>query len=426
MPNLTVWNNRWMALDETLQHVTSRISVTTLKSLAACLQAFGESQFDFFYQGFTNGQLLPSMHYPVEHVLGATLDQVSFDLLVIQRAADQRLDGSVKMKETLQKGDMLAQDALNRATQAGVLAKSAVVTYLHKSANTNVIPYAPVAMVGVPYASLTLRRDLLAIPHEIGHFVYHHADGLALALHQKFPFQPTWFSHWLEEVVADVYGCLVAGPICGLSFQDILLDSPLETIVTDDGEHPVEAIRPYVHIAVLHELGYTRAAAALAARWQGILAQRNQPTTFVTSHGDEEVMLADARVLLEETAVSVLSYLLTERQLNNPNRWSADLPAANSDVENLYTLFEDWVNGPLNLPVCELQQNGNRVGVTEGGGQLENVRQLGETATWRDWFKRQSLQHTNQKLPPMAWMPIYTTGFWPVKGPDGNSNTGMP
>ena len=49
---------------------------------------------------------------------------------------------------------------------------SVALTYLQKSYETRVIPYAEVCLIGIPFTSVRLTEDLLAIPHEVGHYVF--------------------------------------------------------------------------------------------------------------------------------------------------------------------------------------------------------------------------------------------------------------
>ncbi|MCA9923542.1 MAG: hypothetical protein KC421_14285 [Anaerolineales bacterium] len=412
-----IWQKRWNALEKTMQATDIGTTSETLSSMLTCLAAFGKSQFQFFYDGFNSGKLLPSMHHPAEFVLNATLSQVSYDLSVIRQAADQRR--SPHLKDTLEKADQLAQSALNLAVTDKLLKPGTVVTYFNKSAHIRVIPYAPVALVGIPYTAIETPRDLLAIPHEVGHYVYHHATGLAAKLHTQIPFDPPWFNHWIEEIFADIYGCLVAGPVIGLDFQDLLLDNPTEHFTEDDGEHPVDAIRPFIHTTVLNRLGFKNAAEALQDRWAVSERLRNYPESFIPFDSDYEVDLRIARTKLQEVVSHMLNYLQTEYNLTPNTYWTDDLPAGQNDAEAMYTAFENWIAGSLNIHVNTLQTNKNKTGVNTGIPPLQNTRKIGDTNTWRDSLKQLN-QIENQILPWSAWMLIFTAGNWPIKGPEGD------
>jgi hypothetical protein len=403
-----VWPDRWQALQQELTHLQANLPGPTLQALAASLNAFGESQFNFFRNGFTNGRLQPSAPYPIEYVLQATLDQVGYDIAVYQQAAYQRRGGNAG----LQKADQLAYLALEPAVKSGLLKQATVFTYFNKSPLSRNIPYAPLALVAVPFTSTAVPRDLLATPHEIGHYVYWNSPGLIAALRDLLPVQPDWLSRWQEEIFADVYGCLIAGPVIGLDFQDILFDDSLEDFMSDDGEHPVEAIRPYGYTKVLAQLGFTNAAAALNKRWQTMLDARNNPEYFIPVSDFEQVSLEEARIKLEAFALKILDYLTKTRGFNPKKFWSQDLPNG-AEVETLYKKFDKWVNNLPSAPAPSLRVEGDMVGV-DLNGELKNKRQLGATQTWIDNLKRQ----TDPTLPPEAWIPAISSDGWNVNGPD--------
>ncbi|HUM69563.1 MAG TPA: hypothetical protein PLK31_12055, partial [Chloroflexota bacterium] len=93
-----VWRQRWEALSQNLSALSAAYTeaaacdpwMHNAHALTGCLLDFAGSQFDFFYQGFTSGKLLPSMVYPEEHVIRATLDQVAYDTAVIQAVVAYR------------------------------------------------------------------------------------------------------------------------------------------------------------------------------------------------------------------------------------------------------------------------------------------------------------------------------------------------
>ncbi len=417
-----VWQHRSQALDEAINLSQTSCKNQTLNALLSSLQAFGNDQFQFFYNGFNNSRLLPSMYHPAEYVVSATLNQVSYDLSVIQQATEQR--NTPRFKEILDKADRLAQDALNLATDRGLLQPTVAVTYFNKSANIRVIPYAPVALIGIPFTSLTSNQDLLAIPHEVGHYVYHHATGLAANLHQQIPLDPPWFNRWIEEVFADIYGCLVAGPLLGLDFQDLLLDNPAASFTHDNGEHPIDALRPFIHITVLKQLGFSNAAEALKDRWENVMLHRNCPDMFVPFGSDSPVSLADARAKLETVTSNMLNYLLATHHLHPDDYWSKDLKNANDDVTRLYKAFDRWLKNCKLTAVNKLEERNGKIGVLVRDNHAQNIRPLGTTQTWRDSMK-QLVSDQRTVLPFPAWLPIFTSGYWPTKGPEGNADSGI-
>lgn len=422
----TVWQDRWEALAKQLQDTVATYGRSanpgnnkTLHALSESLLAFGQDQFSFFWEGFGSGQLLPSMYMPPEHVLRATLDQVAFDMNTIQRIFDQRQQPN--LQDTLEKADKLAQVALNVAVNSKLLPQCGVLAYFNKSANIRLIPYAPIALIGIPFTTTKAAIDFLAIPHEVGHYVYHHAPGLAAQLHARIPLYPNWINHWIEEIFADVYGTLVAGPVSGLSFQEILLDNAQEKFVADDGIHPPDAIRPYIHSITLRQLGYQQAADALDAAWDNHLAQRHHPQYFAPHKSTTSASLTEARTLIEQTAVFFLSYLQETRQVKQPDPWSDD----SATLASLLQSFTNRLSQPLQVDCYGLTAVGKQIGVVKAGGQPENLRRIGSSQTWRDWFKSESRQNRDTPLPAQAWTPVFTSGHWPVKGPEGNSDGGL-
>jgi hypothetical protein len=412
--DLPVWDDRWGAYQDVLADLIDDLPARTFKALAACLQAFGDSQFQFFRDGFGDGRLWPSAQYPAQYVLRTTLDQVGYDISVIDQAAQQRRDGTKKMQETLHKADQLGQLALNLAVDGGLLPQSTVISYFNKSAYVRTIPYAPLALVAVPYTATSVPRDYLATPHEIGHHAYRHSPGLLADLHNRLPIQPAWCSRWQEEIFADVYGCLVAGPVVGLDFQDILFNHSLANFMSDDGDHPVEAIRPYTYVKVLAKLSFPNAAKALKKEWHHKLAARNSPESFVPYGEHTPISLAEAREKLEAFALQILAYLQDERGIQPQTYWSQDL-AEGEALNSLYQKFAAWVRQPLDVTVPDLKEEGDEVGVVVNG-QLVNKRRKGDTQTWIDAFKQQK----GSQLPPEAWIPVISSDGWNVAGPHDN------
>lgn len=422
-----IWKKRWETLAEILAELSLQYQkeakkdpwVETIQSLVDCLHAFGKSQYKFFYDGFNGKKLLPSMDYPAEAVMRATIDQVAFDIDLFQTAVTQRQNK--KARPTLELADKLAQIALDIAFQSKLLKeKCTAVTYFNKTPLVRVIPYAPVALIGVPMTSIQTPRDLLAIPHEVGHYVFFHAPGLFADLHQLTPIDPNWATHWIEEIFADTFGALIAGPVAGTSFQDLMFDNAYEDFVADNGHHPVDAIRPYGIDRALDLLGYDKAANALDTRWTSLLLQRHNPQTFIP-HGEcGEVSLSEAQTAVGHIIDTFVHYLTKERGVTQPDPWTQDT----TDIDSLYKKFETWLTTKMPpTTVCTLKDLGANVGLVCGGGAPVSVRKKGSTLTWRDWFKEEASQR-NDLIPWMAWMPVFVSMYWPVKGPENHNNGG--
>jgi hypothetical protein len=132
--------------------------------------------------------------------------------------------------------------------------------------------------------------------------------------------------------------------------------------------------------------------------------------------------LTDAITAVDQATTQFVAYLQNSRHVQQPAPWSNDT----ANLDELYTHFTAWLESPPTTPVFALRDLGkNCVGLTNNGGDPVSIRQKGDTNTWRDWFKREVTAH-NSQVAWSAWMPIFTTGFWPVKGPEDNGDGGNP
>lgn len=428
MQETAVWNNRWQALALTLDEMIKQyqaLTNPTFGAMTTSLKAFGGDQFEFFITGFETNRLLLSPEYPPDNINRATLEQVGYDITAIQQAVDQRQDGFPTMKSSLGIADGLTQNALNLGIDSKLIKPAVAIAYFIKAPNIRVIPYAPVAIVGVPYTSFTTVQDYLATPHEVGHYVYHGGAGVASAVHNLLPVMPTWGAGWVEEIFADVYGCLVAGPVIGLDFEDLLSDNDLARFVTSDGEHPVDAVRPYIYTKVLKEMGFVNAAEALNKRWHEILLERGNPQTFSPDDGSGEVPMVVAREFVEETAVVILNYL-KKRGVPTNLTWTQDLPTPDTNPNELYIAFArdlpTLAQTPLNT--LQIEATENKMFVMLPGGTKRNQRKIGSAQTWIDWAKAENRQHNKEPLPFSVWNGIFNAGGWPIKGPECHGTTG--
>ncbi|NJN55367.1 MAG: hypothetical protein HC804_11780 [Anaerolineae bacterium] len=109
--------------------------------------------------------------------------------------------------------------------------------------------------------------------------------------------------NWLEEIFADVYGCLVAGPVMAYDFQELSLDN--KDFNEDDGEHPLAAIRPFIYTQVLRTLEqdnagfYQNAPQLLDANWNSWLIELNASGRILPNGETVPVPLGDAKSHLE-------------------------------------------------------------------------------------------------------------------------------
>lgn len=118
--------------------------------------------------------------------------------------------------------------------------------------------------------------ELLAIPHEIGHYIYDHGKvtvtdpapeptpetgdtpspvtRTVTFAELSNQFQANEYFHWCEELFADLYGCVVAGPLTVLGIQAHLAADSEDRLWIDDGEHPTSVVRPFIMSEMLRVL----------------------------------------------------------------------------------------------------------------------------------------------------------------------------
>ncbi|MCB0047370.1 MAG: hypothetical protein KDD92_18235 [Caldilineaceae bacterium] len=277
-------------------------------AVLAQLSLFGESLFTFALDGLVEGRGKPYVfsqpeklkgRFSSQSLLQAIIDQMTSDLVVIERAFFQRivagLQGRQDRPNTYQS---IAKDELGRADiyawicrelfWAYLIQDAAVITYIHQSARIRTIPYAPVALIGLPPSPLSEPHfSRRAIPHEFGHYLYWNgrekndalwemtqvdvrrrsvnqntvaSPYLRDVLHAKLQARPFWkkmsarLEPWLEEIFADVIGCIIGGPIAAETIQKILITAPGEQFFTNDRIHPPAILRPYIYFWTLHKL----------------------------------------------------------------------------------------------------------------------------------------------------------------------------
>lgn len=331
---------------------------------------------------------------PPLHLIRACFRLIGVDAEILQRAIVQRrwrADSAGHYTRSLQATSLLVTDKLAALALApfqqqlpGVLDVKPL-TYFSRETHIHRLPYSDrFLLVGLSYDLLppeASRRfygattaggakglpafELMAIPHEVGHFVYHNArlnDGTTcLALGEHFQENP--YGRWAEEIFADTYGCLVAGPLTALGLQAILATGDRAQIAVDDGEHPTPIVRPFVLSEILRELGrqqpdryaFAQAIESLDANWAGILQRWGfEIVETVESGGALRIALPGPAGDYRETVVNVTKLLdalrpmiqaFVQKLLENANLspWagaagnelSADIPWNREDYADL-------------------------------------------------------------------------------------------
>jgi len=463
---LDVWEKRWNAFERILPLDRDREDARgeskpyarydTLKSLRQCLYVFGRSHYDFFKSGFEGDEglhLEPSSEYPKEYVLSTILQQISFDLDVMARAAHFRLPSAApQLRETLNKADILAYTALQPAIDAKLLTETTVVTCFQKSVSVRLMPYAPVALIGIPFSAIDCPRDLLAIPHEVGHYVYRHGilqncqntgTRFEALLANQLAGRPQWLLNWVEEIFADVYGCLVAGPVIGLSFQDLQAELSLQDFISEDGEHPTPALRPNVyHHALKHTNLCAGATQALENNWTKYLATR--PLLGQLKFSGKDVAGQPVDVDQVNTEIAGVIDLIMNKHLNsllNSNRsgahsqnsvWKWDDLASGEAVEHLYDKFTERVKAlpstvdgyvPELLIAGEKGDAKMRLETPRAGNSVKPIeRKPGATGLWIDALKASKGSGQPLTMPAEIWTALLSGNGWAIEGPGGNAH----
>jgi hypothetical protein len=450
--SIDVWDKRWSALERILQaeHEGAEYRIDgklypryeTLKNLRQCLYVFGRNHYDFFKNGFAGSHgvyLEPLREYPKEYVLSTILQQISFDLDVMARAEHFRMPTAMpEMRDTLNKADILAYSALAPAIKANLLPNTTVVTYFQKSVTVRLIPYAPVALIGIPFSAIDNPRDLLAIPHEVGHYVYRHGvfqdnaykgARFAAILNKELAGRPQWLLKWVEEIFADVYGCLVAGPVIARSFQDLQAEWSQQDFMKDDSEHPIGALRPHVYHQVLEASGFCEAAKeALEKKWREYLATRRIGDAFTPATGDDAIKLTAANRAMDEVIKTIMDehYLRSLLTFYRPSSvapdsvWKWDDLEEGENVDRLYDKFTHRVQTiDMTVVVPELTLAEKK---SEAKASVESIEcKPGETGLWIDALKASKSSGRPLTMPPEIWTALLVTNGWAIEGPTGGN-----
>lgn len=390
--------------------------ITTARITLRCLAEFVKQQFDFFSKGFALQQAANSTEagdnfslkkdplFTPLLVLEMTLEQAMHDMELLLRTIGQRTEGvtTPEMRKRLDLADKLAHMAFEpifastfQQNQIPLQKRPTPLTYFDKSAIIRTFPYAPVAPIGVPLKvplngdSDEIRdsyRDLLTIPHEAGHRIFWYGaifekiesasaepdkakDTFGELVRSSLPDDtPQWIDNWFSEIFADVYSCLVAGPVVAHSIQSLMQKHSPGRFPIDDGHHPASSIRPSIYIETLlamaaalamagksdESLRLQNAACVLDCKWQQVLDDLKIPGWIVLANDGGIISLEAARKYLRKTIEALLE---TDRTRNDfpflgqllpgnsqHEMWSDGLATTDQDVEVLYEQMETWIN----------------------------------------------------------------------------------
>lgn len=226
-----------------------------------------------FGNGYLN-LLESNPNAPLIYVNADLMAKCATDFRLAQQAVHQRQRMPYRDNETwitweshmLYLADLMAYECLKPLISAGILPEdTAVVTYLQQSTEIRLLPYYNIMLIALPswVQNLYARPSLafLVIPHEIGHSLYRFgrlgADGQLV--HEKLQEglenlgigENDWRARWLEELFADAFGCLMAGPASVLGIQEYLATGVPAHFMEPSPDHPTAAIRPLIQTEIL-------------------------------------------------------------------------------------------------------------------------------------------------------------------------------
>ncbi|MBX3011640.1 MAG: hypothetical protein KF832_09025 [Caldilineaceae bacterium] len=466
-----LWQARWNAVNNAIEILLDRqrqdemgsLRKQLIADLLGSLQHFGRHQFYFFYDGFGARQAInltaldecdphfsfrdfpfphfPFPHFPfphymtgyaiTDHILRITLDQIIEDVGVIQRAAEQRqlshngiAEGKAAQQDfffALGETDRLALSVL-WALHAYLPAveQTTTITYFHKSAAVRVIPYMPVAMIGIPLTAVGINnqgeraegvsQDLLAIPHEVGHYLYWNGQVNQQPLYQALAQQvidPLVYP-WREEIFADVISCLVGGAAATQSFMELMLGTIGHDFLATAGVYPTPALRPHIYLRTLAAMGQQPIATALATWWDKRLEERrifvSRPHLYATYQLVDQIL-----------ALIPPSTILSQWQ------WSD--PATLAEIDPNYVAHKKRILRAIPIEALEPPSCGQPPSWQEKASELTAMqgRPSALAALAPDWVRQaEATPRASQGAVPIApkdWLRIFEFNGWISAGP---------
>jgi hypothetical protein len=441
------WSTRAAALLEVSGELGSRALATrnprrrsALLGLR-CLSAFAAKQFELFGKGASNGAVELEGSFNAEFLLEATARQVGHDIDVLLRTIGQRDEGSstADMRTTLDLADRLAASALAPAMRHGLIEETAVLTYFQKTPTIRLLPYVPLALIGIDLTAIHDTGRLMAVAHEAGHHVYRQMhcnyvlDGSADSLDDQVVQRASapsprveWLACWTEEVFADAYSVLVGGPVAGLSIQAMLMGELPRVLLQDDADHPLPALRPHIAVTVLRKLAgstgsqdarLAQAADLLEAQWLDYLGKCGIGDSFVPAGADKAIGLVEARAQLQYLVESMLDGELAPLMGEGAGeRWSKGMAAPDIPLLELYSQFSDYCARLGSTIIPELAAGGRQVSVTPQvagikGGQ-RTIGEIGDPVL--DKLRDDALagRHTLRNL---EWKAVFLAADWVIE-----------
>jgi hypothetical protein len=511
---------RMDALFATLQAIKKAIPddvhrKDAIECLIGNLEVFAVGQFEYFNKRFLANESAPD-GFSDEQALSRIIVQISADLDVIKRVLQDRAIGSKAIMdklspdqqalgkayvETLDIADKLAYQALKPAIdpkEGGMFpqdlqikienaepTRPTVLTYFQKSVSIRLIPYAPIALIGIPFSCMRLpeyvalgaakpknakkvkerfvsvAQDFMAIPHEMGHYLYWNGtprltreliNSLSIPLEDevldelaKSPYPITvnqllqaalatpgfvtksYSLKWAEEIFADIYGCLIAGPYIAKSAQDRQITGrSRDELLKDDGDHPLPAVRPQLFVdtlksQLLNEYDWAEAFRKLwieRRRKRGI----NDDKLFIINGTTDKASVIDAQLevpRIEYKCYELLEHLrLSVDTIPECNFWRKACKAVSRQPDLMDKLYEHLADSietfknaepppEVQCPIANWEELKTRW--IERDRRLQIL--LGGAATAKENADRE-------------WQVILSAGGWADEGPPSNPPKG--
>lgn len=437
--------------------------------------------FGAFSGGFNNALSISARQPPVR-VNAVLMQQMATDLHITVSAMQQRLRDNDNIQSWLAYGlytaDLVAYATIQPLKESGIIPpQTAIVTHLQRQTDVRLIPYYDILFVGLPLAMINVYdvppRPYLAIPHEIGHFLYRYGqvkrnmstERIDQALQAVLP--SGWQARWAEEIFADTFGCLLAGPVSVLQFQALLADGAPEHLSECDGKHPTPALRPFVQSEILRQITrrlgkkFVMVPDLLDSQWQ-LHLNRYVPAlagNVLEKQFDMDNQQLTGQAILDGAGVVIGKILdlfleLFGNDAQSPahwNSWSGDVSAPSPTDVNGRAIFDNLLNSARNrLPLPNAQAEFLRAALLGLEQQFDAFYFSHRTDPQRSAFKRSELkppppvddrtrpitpyQHhvkdlaqklTNwrsgdPKIPVTEWESAFAVPEWTTEGPRGS------
>ncbi|MFN8445620.1 MAG: hypothetical protein U0175_32815 [Caldilineaceae bacterium] len=402
--------------------------ISTIKQLLTSLDSFADEMTGFFKDGFAptpnvSYRLVKSPSKSEEFVYGRIADRVNYDLDVIHRAFGQRyIDQSStrfseKVGNRLQIADSLAMRALQliRSKQNQTEMTTSVLTYCQRYLRTRVLPYTRVAPLAIPMSALRYDLDLTAIAHEVGHHAYRYLELYQPTTLKQFMNTehalPSMLKAWMEEIFADVYGGLIAGPLILTCFMEFALQTPDKWFAADDGQHPPPMLRPYIYIDLLSKLSQRLGIdlgdmAASKTDWTRKVNERgyNDNTPLDSGGSNPDLLLntltmGEAQEKIASLTDNILDYFAPTAQ----DQWWMPISNWNtfSSMSEVIEQVGNWEPIQLDDVSTQARQDAFESYVVDNPDKDEGVSTVGEI-----------LAAAGNEIPVREWMKILSFGDW--------------